>query len=578
MKPILDAALFVAAITSPLLAQTPAPCFESNFGTNLNLNDDDVSPGNVLGFTFPGPGNIPVTAIDISSNGFVWLGSNTNSACCSGNINDFLTQMPRIAPLWMDLYPPAPGAGVYFNTFPATATSLARAVVTWDQVPEFFNIGAFTFQLQLLSDGSFTFLYDGNVICQNHDVVVGCTEGIAAVANVIDFSTITPGTPHLSGNNPTVCEFQSQTFDLAGNSYEFIPNAAGGYIVVARPGCSLARTSSFGSGCQWPAVSYELFTTANQIDLSNFAIDFVGVPGSGYTASLTTGFFTPTSTPLAIGDDQVVGSFGLPFGFPIPSGATFDISISSNGFIWLEPFMANGNPRCCRGKPSNFVADPASIAALWQDLNPAAGGNVYFDVDPNGTEVHITWDAVPEYPNLGANTAQITLRSNGSFRLSYGNVANLTNDCLVGFSEGNGASDPGSRDFTALPFAMGGGGQPMLLARSGSTRPALGTTFVLELSLFPSSSTLGIMAFGFAQFPGGIDLTPLGMPGCKQHVSLDATAFFLLTSSPAQLPFPIPSDPGLIGVTINTQALTLSPGANALGALTSNGLEMRIGQ
>ena len=61
-------------------------------------------------------------------------------------------------------------------------------------------------------------------------------------------------------------------------------------------------------------------------------------------------------------------------------------------------------------------------------------------------------------------------------------------------------------------------------------------------------------------------------------VSLDATAFFLLTSNPAQFPFPVPSDPGLIGVTINTQALTLSPGANALGALTSNGIEMRIGQ
>ena len=238
----LRAALLAATLVSSVQAQiTPAPCYESNLGTNLALGDDQVSPGNQLGFVFPGPGNTAVAAIDISSNGFVWLGSNPDAACCNGDVPAFLSGMPRIAPLWMDLYPPG-GAGVFFNTFPATATSLARAVVTWSQVPEFRpNSPLFTVQLQLLSDGSFTFIYDTNVANAYHTVLVGCTEGIAATANPIDFLSISPATPYLSGTNPTIYESQTALFDMNGGSYEFRPNGQGGYTVVDRPGCVVAR-------------------------------------------------------------------------------------------------------------------------------------------------------------------------------------------------------------------------------------------------------------------------------------------------------------------------------------------------
>ena len=81
MQRHISAAFFAAILGSYALAQTPAPCFESNLGTNLGLGDDQVSQGNALGFTFNGPGNTAVTAIDISSNGFIWLGSNPNSEC-----------------------------------------------------------------------------------------------------------------------------------------------------------------------------------------------------------------------------------------------------------------------------------------------------------------------------------------------------------------------------------------------------------------------------------------------------------------------------------------------------------------
>ncbi len=573
------AAILALSLVPSLLAQTtPAPCFEPALGVNLGLGDDQVSQGNALGFSFPGPGNTVVTAIDISSNGFIWLGSNANSDCCNGYVPGFLTDMPRIAPFWTDLYPPASTSGVWFNTFPATATTLARAVVTWDQIPEIGMTTPFTVQLQLLADGSFTFQYDTSVSNVNHDVLIGCTEGIAAVGSPVDFSTITSQNPYLSGTDPTIYELQSLTFDMAGGSYEFLPNGAGGYIVIDRPSCVQipARVQTFGRGCPKPAVVYEQFDFQNQIDLSNTAINFVGSPTGGYVAIPGTGFFTPTSAPIATGDDVVTGPFTLPFTFAYPGGSTNQIDISSNGFLWLQ--TGNFDPRCCSGYSAGFVADAASIAALWQDLNPSQGGSVHFDVDPSNTEVHITWMNVPEYFNTGTNTVQITLRSDSSFQLSYGTVANVSHDCLVGFSQGGGAADPGSIDFSAsLPFTLGSGGIPLALNAQVGSMPIYGTNFVMETTDFPANSVFGVMALGFGQFVPGVDLGSFGMPGCEQNITLDATLFFALTSNPAPFSFAVPNNTAFGGVKINAQAVTLSPGANAAGALTSNGLQMTIG-
>ena len=82
---VLHALFASAAATASLLAQS-APCFDSNLGTNLGLTDDSVSFNRPLGFAFPGPGG-NYTSVDISSNGFVWLGTNVNhgDGCCSGD-------------------------------------------------------------------------------------------------------------------------------------------------------------------------------------------------------------------------------------------------------------------------------------------------------------------------------------------------------------------------------------------------------------------------------------------------------------------------------------------------------------
>ncbi|HEU4419786.1 MAG TPA: hypothetical protein VFT55_12680, partial [Planctomycetota bacterium] len=316
------AALVVASLVPYLHAQGAlgAPCFVTTFGTNLNLSDDSVAQNNALGFTFPGPAG-PISSIDISSNGFVWLGSNTNSACCNGDLPLFLSSMARIAPMWMDLNP-SQGGSVWFNTIPAAGSQPASAVVTWDGVPEYSETAPMTIQLQLFADGSFTFLYDSQCYNLWHDVLTGVTQGVAAVANPVDFSAITVGTPHISGTNPTVHELQQQVFDLAGRSFAFVPNGTAGYIVLDRPGCTLASVVRYGHGCPASTAGYEFFAFPTVIDLSNIAIEFTPTSAGGFVAIPTTGFFTGTTSSFVFSDDEVQGPFNLGFTFPFPGGST----------------------------------------------------------------------------------------------------------------------------------------------------------------------------------------------------------------------------------------------------------------
>jgi len=76
-----------------------------------------------------------------------------------------------------------------------------------------------------------------------------------------------------------------------------------------------------------------------------------------------------------------------------------------------------------------------------------------------------------------------------------------------------------------------------------------------------------------------LDLTAIGMPGCELHSNF----FVVLTQTVDPVtgnftqPLVIPNNPALQNQTVVLQAAPLTPGFNALGLLTSNGLCMRIG-
>jgi hypothetical protein len=575
MRTTLHVAALAAVLASALSAQgaVTSPCYHGTLGTALNLGDDQVAVNQALGFSFPGPAG-PVTAISISSNGFVWLGNNPDPSCCNGDGSKLVSQMARIAPMWMDLNPSA-GGNVWFDTFPASGSTPAGAAITWAGVPEYPNQGAVTVQLQMFADGSFSTSWDSLTGVSGHTALVGVSQGVNATPNSIDISQ-TASTPYDSGANPTVYEELSYYFDLTATVFTWVPNGLGGYQVTQKLSCPFATTTRFGAGCPLPVIFYELFDQLNPIDLSNMAIEFTPNGQGGYIGLQIPGFFTGYTNLQVFGDDDSHGPFALPFPFVYPGGVTTAIDISSNGFIWLQ--AGNGNSRCCFGDPYGLTNDPASICGLWMDLFPpgaTAPNGIYFDTTP--TEAHITWVNVPEFYNTGSNTFQITLRANGSFRLSYGAVANVNHDAVVGFSQGSGSTIPASIDLSVVPILTPNGGTPLLLDAQPGSRPGLGTTFTMDVSQITPGSLIGLMVLGTISYPNGIDLTPIGMPNCSLYASLDALLSYPLTGPTTPFSFPIPPTPGLAGLLIETQAATLTPGVNAMGLCASNGLELLLG-
>ena len=579
------------AATTPialcLLAATAAaqafPCFESNLGTNLGLGDDQVAGNLPLGFSFPRPGGGSVTSIDVSSNGFIWLASNSNPRCCNGEANKLVIQPPSICALWVDLDPSAagPSGGVFFNTFAAVGSTPARAVITWKDVPEFGNNNTSTFQLQINAAGAMFLRYEPGISIFSHTALVGCSEGNTnpggfATWNFVDVTNNNP--PIDTGTNPTFFEeLPPWAIDVADTTIEITPNGQGGYSIATPSHCQPAAWSKYGGGCPREPVFYELFPQPTSIDLSNSAILVSPNGTGGWVALPGTGFYTPTSAAISTGDDVVTGPFALPWTWTWSGGSTNSIDISSNGFIWLN--SGNGNSRCCSGNPFALLADPASICGHWMDLAPHVGGTIHFDTDPLTSDVHITWLGVPEYGTgtSTSNTFQISLFANGSFRLSYQNVVSQAHDSLTGFSPGAVQTDPGSIDLTvAIPFDTGPGGTPLTLDPINNTRPQIGTTFVLELGNVPAGSVLGFLVLGFAQVQPGFDLTPFGMPGCSLFASLDTVLSFPLIPQP-WFSWALPNNSALVGFQLYVQGAALAPGANPLGLTVSNAGSMLVG-
>jgi hypothetical protein len=164
--------------------------------------------------------------------------------------------------------------------------------------------------------------------------------------------------------------------------------------------------------------------------------------------------------PLAVGDDDFVELFP---GFPIDfCGQRFtSLFVNANGNITFGTSSA-----AFLESTAAHLNGPPRIAALWDDLNPSAGGTVTFDETPDSFTVH--WDGVPEFPAAGANTFSITIAKKNRlsellgvavgnpFSITYG--AHSAADGLAGYSCG-GAMTSGfetETDLSALRGSIGG--------------------------------------------------------------------------------------------------------------------------
>ena len=64
----------------------------------------------------------------------------------------------------------------------------------------------------------------------------------------------------------------------------------------------------------------------------------------------------------------------------------------------------------------------------------------------------------------------------------------------------------------------------------------LGTTISLDTSNVPVPGAIGVTIFSLTKHDPGIDLSGLGMPGCRQLLNLDASlVFFPVGGSASQV-------------------------------------------
>lgn len=191
--------------------------------------------------------------------------------------------------------------------------------------------------------------------------------------------------------------------------------------------------------------------------------EFAAIPATagGTVANVNIIFNARTPGPLTLGDDGSVEIFPE---FPMRFCG------ESHDSVWIN---ANGN--LTFGAPSSalsesagsFLAGPPRIAALWDDLNPTAGGTISFTSTRSAFSVR--FDAVPEFgAAAGANTFSVTLRNSplghllsgiqgGLYSVDYDSISAL--DGLAGYSCGGKVTSGFEleRDLSALrvPIVLG---------------------------------------------------------------------------------------------------------------------------
>jgi hypothetical protein len=203
------------------------------------------------------------------------------------------------------------------------------------------------------------------------------------------------------------------------------------------------------------SLSVTVPVTSGSADVGNYAhlqaIIIDPTTGRGFATTVDTMAIHEAPVPqlvttnLALGDDQVTPVVFSFMSFPFYGTQRTSVHVSSNGRL----SFGGGLPLALENV-SNHLADEPSIAVLWDDLNPAAGGSVSTSEDPAGNWVQFQWNNVPQAGQSDANTVHCTLHASGVVTLEYFSIA--TNDCIVGISPGSNISAAPAVDFSTVEW------------------------------------------------------------------------------------------------------------------------------
>ncbi|MCA8944309.1 MAG: trypsin-like peptidase domain-containing protein [Planctomycetes bacterium] len=332
-----------------------------------------------------------------------------------------------------------------------------------------------------------------------------------------------------------------------------------------------ATEAAYGTGCYDRVRSFYEAPAVAAFDLISATLTLAPNPNGGYDVTTAAGSWVdPLSADLGL-DDDGLSQHTLPFTLNYPGGSTNQITICSNGYIWLDGTStgADWNPTT-----AEFTDEAPRLAPCWHDFDPTSGGSVHYDVI--GGFVYVSWVDVPEFGELNTNSFQVMITPLGTIQYRYQTVSNGHGGAtIVGFSSGNGALLPAESDLSAITTLSTSGPDAVPLTLTATTRPVLGTTQTMTISNIPATTVAGAVMYGLTQYPTGVELSIIGMPDCSLWSTSEFTIAFSGTPT-ATADWPIGNDIGLMGLHVFTTAAVIAPGQNALGVITSNGIDLGL--
>ena len=363
-----------------------------------------------------------------------------------------------------------------------------------------------------------------------------------------------------------------------GNYVQPATGSMGRIIMTGVVGTTVATATKLGDGCISRHGSvYEEFQTSASFDLTGHAITLFPVVGGGYTVS-SLGTFRPvgsTSVPVVLGlgdDTEVTVPFTLG-SFPGWTGVT----VCSNGFV----SKAVGNGTSFSPSVSAMLGASQDAFWSWHDFNPSPAGSGKVKIEQAVGLTVITWDGVWDFAGISpasANTLQFQLYASGVASIVWGTMSGLGNRHLVGFSPGGPSPDPGSTDLSVLGSnTISLLGTEVLPLTLDANRPVAGTNWQLDVTNVPATGVIGLDIIGLSD-PGINDLALIGMPTCGMRASLDVLNLWLVAGPTHSSSLPVPNNLSLLNVHVFASTAVLqTPPINAFGAITSNGIDGKIG-
>lgn len=345
-------------------------------------------------------------------------------------------------------------------------------------------------------------------------------------------------------------------------------------LVVNGPAGAPASAVAYGSGCYDASPTFYEFFPGGAIDLNLSAMTLVPV-GTTYAVVPLGSFSLPTgATDLVLADNGVT-TVNLASSFPYAYGTTSTLEVCANGFVSVAP--GNGSDSTPTGAEWHASAQPRW--GSWHDFNPAAVGSGKVKFHEIGWMSYITWLGVYSFGTTTTSTWQLQFdRASGTVTMVWLGLSQSGGNWVVGYSAGQATTDRGGMDLSAaLPgtFRTFTYDQPPLTL--GSTLPVLGTTMTMTVTNFPPASSGAVLSIGAFAVDPGIELGPVGLPGCYAYTSMDGVLGLPLVFGSAAYQLPVPNSLPLMGATFAAQGAAVVPGINFYGAVTSNGLLFTLG-